>query len=142
VKGANIHKVITLWLVLISSINAYCGDTNPSILVSIQEVNTIIPDKQNVSNSIKKRIELRVKPNPFTPNADGIHDSVKFDFKGDLDENIRIFDLRGKLVRTLQDSIRYWDGKDDAGNLVKGGGYIYQIKVQDTVVNGVVVVIR
>ncbi len=71
-----------------------------------------------------------VRPNPFTPNADGFNDEAVFDF-GQLvltQPELKIFDFNGVLLRTLnraQDLVFRWDGRDSRGHEQKPGIYLY-----------------
>lgn len=76
-------------------------------------------------------------PNPFTTNTN-------FYFEHNvpnqnLDVIIQIFTISGKLVKTLESNLYTngyrsepinWDGKDDYGNLIGRGVYLYRIKVK------------
>jgi hypothetical protein len=70
-------------------------------------------------------------PNPFNPQT-----SIAFDIAGDEPQrvNLRIYDLRGRLLVTLVDQMkapgRYrisWDGRDGDGRLLGTGIYFYVI---------------
>ena len=83
----------------------------------------------------------------ITPNGDGINDYA--DFNG-LDSNVKIFDIRGKKIRTLNPEtisiepyieIR-WDGRDDNGDIVESGVYIYQYKYNGKLTSGVIAVAK
>ena len=81
-------------------------------------------------------------PNPFTPNGDGINDELSLSFK--VREvavrramQVQIFDLRGRLVHTSTDQmirsgehVSKWDGRNERGEQVAPGIYIYQIKLE------------
>lgn len=72
-------------------------------------------------------------PNPFNPST-----LIRFDLPTAARTDLRVYDLRGRLVRTLvaQDmpigyhSVR-WDGTNDQGAQVPSGVYIYRIKAGD-----------
>lgn len=78
-------------------------------------------------------------PNPFTTNT-----LFRFDHNkpGDiLDVTIQIFSVSGRLVKTLQtQSVTSgstftdlsWDGRDDFGNNIGRGVYLYRIKVKSS----------
>jgi hypothetical protein len=80
-------------------------------------------------------------PNPFTP-ATGQRVSFNFTLVNmDSPVKIYIYTVRGRRIRTLS-SGREWDGRNDAGQLVEGGLYIYQIEAEGKRVSGTVVVIK
>jgi hypothetical protein len=80
------------------------------------------------------RQRLTVSPNPFSPDGDGFQDAAII--SGEMPENsarirVQIFDLSGRLIRTLQEnrfSGRFfnlvWDGKDGSCRLARIGIYI------------------
>lgn len=87
----------------------------------------------------------KADPNPFTPNNDGRNDVTYFSFfvsnlVVERPVSIKIFDVSGRLVRTVMDTrttaqafveqnaIR-WDGRGDNGRVLPPGLYLYQIKV-------------
>jgi len=72
-------------------------------------------------------------PNPFNPAT-----SISFDVPGTEGEavrvGLRIYDLRGRLIRTLVDTELVpgrhsvlWDGRDDSGVFVPSGVYLYRL---------------
>jgi len=85
-----------------------------------------------------------VYPNPFTPNDDGRNDVVTFYFDNpnNADAVIRIFDLRGVLVRKLENGLTSWNGLDDEGQPAEMGVYIYQIEVEDKIEGNTIVLAR
>ncbi len=69
-------------------------------------------------------------PNPFNPST-----TIKFDLETEANVELRIFDVRGALVRTLVSGIRpaggneaVWDGIADTGARVSSGVYFYRLK--------------
>jgi hypothetical protein len=69
-------------------------------------------------------------PNPFNPTT-----SIRFDVPaGGGDVTLRVYDVGGRLVRTLVDGPQAqgtrtvtWDGLDEAGNAVATGMYFYRL---------------
>jgi len=98
--------------------------------------------------------EPRWSFNPFSPNGDGVADRTSITIRLGAGEGgeltAQIFDLSGKLVRTLVDrepipsgSITIeWDGRDEDGRLVPVGAYIYQIRFGKRRISGVIAVAR
>ena len=80
-------------------------------------------------------------PNPFAPaNTPTIFHVKTRDAYQSF--TIDIFNLAGQKMRTLRNGSNTWDGKDERGQLVESGLYIYQIRIADELINGTVVVIR
>ena len=104
--------------------------------------------RRRVEEGVEAPAEFKLSgafPNPFTPNDDGVNDAVSFYFHnpGDASEAvIRIFDLRGALVRKLENGLTSWDGLDDGGQPAEMGVYIYQIEVEDKVEGNTIVLAR
>ena len=82
---------------------------------------------------------LRIAPNPFTPNGDGINDQAFIDFdlaKLNVDRaiQVQIYDLSGRRVweetrqSFNQQSVR-WDGRDTSGEQVPPGLYLCKVSV-------------
>jgi len=73
-------------------------------------------------------------PNPFNPRT-----TIKFDLPAAMVAGVKIYDLRGRLVKTLVGSQvmaaganqAVWDGKDDAGQGVAAGVYLYRLEAGD-----------
>lgn len=100
--------------------------------------------------SLTSLVDVRVDPNPFTPNGDGKNDVTVVDFaianvQKTKTLRLHIFDLQGKRVRTVSE-IRtginpfygdprqggrgiVWDGKNDDGTIVSPGVYLLQISI-------------
>jgi len=97
----------------------------------------VIPGEPEIQN-------FGVLPNPFTPNGDGFNDIVEFKFPETLSGNaiIQIFDVNGRKVREIHNSIQ-WNGKDDSGKDMKPGAYIYIVKSEGKIISkGVVSLAR
>ncbi|MGH7455157.1 MAG: FlgD immunoglobulin-like domain containing protein, partial [bacterium] len=72
-------------------------------------------------------------PNPFNPSTE-----IRFQLPEASHVTVRIFNALGQEIRRLEDrqyeagvhSVR-WDGKDNAGNAVSSGVYLYQLQAVD-----------
>jgi flagellar hook assembly protein FlgD len=70
------------------------------------------------------------EPNPFNPST-----TIRYGLASPGRVDLRIHDLRGRVVRTLVAAVRpagwhleLWDGRDDAGRRVASGVYFYRIE--------------
>ena len=81
---------------------------------------------------------IRLSPNPFTPNGDGINDelTVSLDVQRLVTPRpvrLEIFDLGGRRLRLIEQELasggysRQWDGRDDNGQVVPPGIYILSL---------------
>jgi len=71
-------------------------------------------------------------PNPFNPSTTIQYDVPKGESSTPVD--VSIYDMRGRLVRRLVNEERtpgrhqiHWDGRDDQGQRVSSGVYLYKI---------------
>ena len=69
-------------------------------------------------------------PNPFNPST-----TIKFQISENQNVKLQIYNLMGKLIKTLVDSEQnvgnhsvIWNGKDDFGQNVASGLYIYKLQ--------------
>ncbi len=84
---------------------------------------------------------LSANPNPFSPDGDGRQEVTIISYRlptanGRI--SIRMYDICGKLVRTLVDQGRcgsagevIWDGRDDSGERLKMGIYVIFMEALD-----------
>ncbi len=77
-----------------------------------------------------KSVFSRSYPNPFNSEIE-----IEYFLYESSHVTIRVFDLRGKVIRILQESNNdsgfskvVWDGKNEAGNSVPHGFYFYRIE--------------
>jgi len=98
-------------------------------------------------------LEVKWSNNPFSPNGDGIADNttiiINLGQETNVQAKVEIFDYTGKLIRTLiQEETQsgyisiLWDGKDENGDRVEIGPYIYQVNVGKKIRNGAIIVAR
>lgn len=80
---------------------------------------------------------FEVVPNPFTPNDDGFNDYTEFKPGESVPDQwiITILDRSGRLVRQLTNGERAWDGRDEAGQLMLPGTYLYLVLDRDAVIH-------
>ena len=83
-------------------------------------------------------------PNPFNPST-----TIAYDLAEDSRVTLVIYNLLGQKVRTLFEGFqlagRYrftWNGQDDAGQIVPGGVYFYQLRTPHGVLNKRMIYLR
>ena len=84
-------------------------------------------------------VNVRAAPQVFTPNEDGINDQgvIHYDLTNvgrPVEVDVAIYDLAGRPVRRLYTDAdisgrfaRPWDGKNDAGEIVPPGHYLFSV---------------
>ena len=89
-----------------------------------REANIVIPDKYTLYQNF---------PNPFNPTT-----TIQFDLPSPGNVALKIYNIRGELVRTLiQEQLNFgahrvaWDGSDDHGRLQSSGVYFYKLETKD-----------
>ena len=82
---------------------------------------------------------LRISPDPFSPDNDGFEDYCLISFTLPVNSarvRLRVYDLRGRRVRSItedrfsgQRQSMVWDGRDDHGRLLPMGIYIIYLQI-------------
>ena len=87
---------------------------------------------------------LRNYPNPFNPAT-----KIAFRLDRDAQATLRVFDVHGRLVRTLVDSYLAagprtveWDGRDDRGRPLGSGTYYMRLQGGGTYVSRAVSLLK
>ena len=114
---------------------------------------TAIDEAGNESAPAQKRLRVfdRPFPNPFTPlSVDSDFNTVVFPKRtiedGEGEFNVLLFNLNGVLVKSLtaqldEDELR-WDGRDESGEVVESGIYVYQLQVGNNFATGTLIVAK
>ena len=100
------------------STNAMLNENSQSLgAVEVAAVPTVFALEQNY-------------PNPFNPST-----TIKYQIPNDANVNLVIWNLQGQKIRTLvakeQKAGYYnvvWDGRNDAGQTVSSGFYLYRVQ--------------
>ena len=82
-------------------------------------------------------VKVEIKPDPFSPDGDGFEDqtSIKYTIPFRSELTLKIYDVKGRLVKTLMDKEPqisgeiFWEGEDDQGKKVRVGIYILYLEV-------------
>lgn len=90
--------------------------------VSIEDERIIVPSDYKLHSNY---------PNPFNPTT-----TISFTLPLDKAVSVRVYDMTGRLVRTLANNQFYsegfhevtWDATNDAGNQVASGSYLYTLE--------------
>jgi hypothetical protein len=83
-------------------------------------------------------------PNPFNPST-----TIKFDMKEKGPVTLKVYDVAGRLVRTLEDGVRdagaysiLWDGRNNIGSEVASGIYFYKMETNGFIETRKMVMLR
>ena len=112
-----------------------------------------IDEAANKSAPIQKKLRIFDKPypNPFTPlSSDEDFNQVVFPARAIEDASgeftVHIYDIDGMLVKSLTalpgETKLTWDGRDEVGEIVESGVYVYQLQVGESFKTGTVVVAK
>jgi hypothetical protein len=110
--------------------------TAPMLISDLMQL-TPVQDEPYAGSLPKTFGMLQNHPNPFNPST-----TITFDLPGNNGEKhdvtLAIYDMRGRLVRMLIDSNLdagsrqvQWDGRNDRGEPVSSGIYLYTLKAGD-----------
>lgn len=110
------------------------GETfSGDLIVGSDEIN-IVPPEAAPAKTAEFALGQNY-PDPFNPDT-----WIPYQLAGDVDIAIRIYDVSGKLIRTLdlghkpagfyisKSKAAYWDGRNKAGEEVSSGVYFYTIQ--------------
>ena len=112
-----------------------------------------IDEADNASAPTQKKLRIFDKPypNPFTPlSPDEDFNQVVFPARALEDASgeftVLIYDIDGMLVKTLTalpgETEVIWDGRDEAGEIVESGVYVYQLQVGESFKTGTLIVAK
>ena len=103
-------------------------------------------DPENTTGEESPRVlHFKTYPNPFNPAT-----KIRFEVQGgEAHVRLRIYDLRGQLVRTLIDRRlgrgaheRTWDARDNRGLRVSSGAYFCRIEVSSSIFTRKMMVVK
>lgn len=128
-------------------------DDRPLPIGSFTYAVIAIDEANNESVPAEKRLRIfdQPYPNPFTPlSPDEDFNRIVFPARA-LEETsgeftVLIFDIDGMLVKTLTalpgETELVWDGRDEAGEIVESGVYVYQLQVGESFKTGTLIVAK
>jgi hypothetical protein len=118
-------------------LNSIVSSTGEFITAEINKLgHFIVTRKSEVIMVETPKVEIPQKfelyqnyPNPFNPST-----SISFDLAEDVFVTLKIYNILGQEIRTLVNDFKpagkytvVWDGKDNNGNAVGSGIYLYKI---------------
>lgn len=98
---------------------------------------TLIDDKTALKwgNIIKTFALLQNYPNPFNPTT-----TIEYTIPRANVVTVRIYDITGRMVQVFENGLQeagehrvLWDGRNNAGQSVASGMYIYEIRFEGSV---------
>jgi len=110
-------------------------DESGHIVVEVNHFTTYLlaEDKTILTPSVT---DIKFSPKPFSPNDNGWNDvtTMSFILGNDGNVTVDIYDVRGVKLRRIADKRRMfagnnkleWDGRDDFGNILKTGIYLFK----------------
>lgn len=107
------------------------GDDRPLSAVVVDSIRIV--NTTSLGQKMEKQMALEVFPNPFS-----IQSFIRYEVGQAGTLNLSVYDMQGRLLRTLMDEKKApgiydlaWDGKDGAGLEVPGGMYLLVVKGAD-----------
>jgi len=129
-------------LVMFTMDNARVFELQKAIIPGVGSYPDINYDRPLTGSNVSG---LKASPNPLNPRTD-----ISFDLRSSSRVELRVYDVSGKLVRTLvagdvmdpgKRSVA-WNGKDDRGSPVASGTYIYRLQAGPSVITNRMTLIR
>ena len=127
-------------------VNLYLADSMGN---SRGDGSTLITNVEMNDNSTIPQSEILVRnyPNPFNPST-----IIAFTIPRDLTNSfttLQVYNVQGKLIRNLLSGtlssgnyLTKWDGKNDLGEYVSSGVYIYNLRVAQKSVSGKMMLLK
>lgn len=133
-------------------------DDGGSGLFAIDDLEVLSAPKLESSEPDRLIQNLSTDNNPFSPNGDGLRDTVQFSYtlKERASTRLRIYDTKGLVIKELKETgvessgkkMIIWNGQDSSNSLVANGLYFYQLRAESVKAStkdretGVVAVLR
>ncbi len=128
-------------------------DARPLDIGSFTYSVVAVDEAGNVSEPVQKKLRIfdQPYPNPFTPlSPDPDFNQVVFPARSIAEASgeftVDLFDSDGMLVRTLRalagETELVWDGRDDGGEILESGVYVYQLQVGESFKTGTLILAK
>lgn len=96
-----------------------------------------VKDYDKIKNVLNTFALLQNYPNPFNPTT-----KIEFNIPNSAQVEVNIFDINGQLVKRLINDFlekgyhqSTWDAKNQMGQIVASGTYIYQVKSDNQIIS-------
>ncbi|MBU1087976.1 MAG: gliding motility-associated C-terminal domain-containing protein, partial [Candidatus Omnitrophica bacterium] len=140
------NQTLRQWLPALDTTEISNGDYEVCIFAQYKDMNGLVRTEYsmtysyNVSNpfSITKVFD---SPDAFSPNGNDQYEftTISYFINSDVAVSVSVYDSDNNLVQILEENISksagsnsvIWEGKDNAGNVVADGNYIYKIIAED-----------
>ncbi len=145
-KELSDNKEVGYWYVSVSGFANNNMDPETKQLSKVDEENMeeieseLLPTEFGLSQNY---------PNPFNPSTTINFQIPELDRVQDISTTLKIYDIRGRLIRTLLDEKRspgyyseFWDGMNDNGDKVSTGIYFYGLKTESYVSSRKMIIIK
>jgi len=134
------------------SFNENATDTPPDFMnyvyvanASIEGLSTSDNDSTDDGVVVPNNFELTQNyPNPFNPST-----TIDFSVPSLSDVNISVYDINGRLVKTLMNNTLtsgtysvVWNGDDVNGNAVSAGIYMYSLTSDETSITNKMILVK
>jgi len=104
-----------------------------------------VPEVTDAAGQVPERTVLMQNvPNPFNPKTE-----IRFGLSSAQDVQLRIFDVQGRLVKTLADGRMgegfhavQWSGRDESGRQMSSGVYFYVLQSADLMLREKMVLLK
>ncbi len=102
-------------------------------MIALSAPGAEVVDLESETTDLPTKTSFRVYPNPFNPEI-----QLKLELKQAAQCELKIYDLKGRLVRSLQSgslpagtTVLRWSGRDDGGRKMSSGVYWAKVLVGD-----------
>ena len=111
-------------------ISIYADGADPNNWKPSRDPSGATPCEDNSIWSASENVTCSIEPNPFDPTL-GEQATITVNAPVDATIELRIYDLRGRLVRDFGNkAAAVWDGRDKNGNVVPAGPYVVVAQVE------------
>lgn len=115
--------------------------TIPFLIQDIQKLTFYgivgVNDYDKLKDALNTFVLLQNYPNPFNPTT-----KIEFNIPVSANVEVNIFDINGQLVKSLMKQFlnqghhqTTWDAKNELGQVVSSGTYIYQVKSNNQIIS-------